>query len=52
MCESRFGLMLREVGRNYQDFGAGSGCEEGDSEILLVWGRYVKGLYGWVSRFV
>ena len=44
--------MLWEVGRNCQDFGAGFGSEEGDGEIRLTWGRYVEGLYGWVSGFV
>ena len=27
-------------------FQAGFGCEEGDGEVRLVWGRYVEGLYG------
>ncbi len=45
-------MILWKVVRNCQDFGAGSGCEEGDGEIRLVWGRYVERLYGWVSRFV
>ena len=41
--------MLWEVG---QDFGADFVCDEVDDEIRLVWGRYVEGLYGWVSRFL
>ena len=44
--------MLWEVGRNCKDFGADFGCEEGDGEIRLVWGKYVEGLYGRVSGFV
>ena len=47
-----FGLVLGEVGRNCKDFGAGFGCEEGDGEIRLVWGRHVEGLHGRVSGFV
>ena len=47
-----FVLVLREVGRNCQDCGAGFGGEEGDGEVWLVLLWYAKGLYGLVSVFV
>ncbi len=47
----KFGLVLREVGRNCQDFGAGFGGKEGDREVRLVLWRYVEGLNGWVGVF-
>ena len=47
-----FVLVLREVGRDRQDCGAGFGGEEGDSEVWLVFRRYVKGLDDRICIFV
>ena len=47
-----FGMVLREVGRNCQDFGAGFGGKEGDCEVRLVRRWYVEGFNGWVGVFV
>ena len=47
-----FVLVLREVGCNRQDCGAGFGGEEGDGEVWLVLRRYVEKLDGWVCVFV
>ena len=47
-----FGLVLWEVGREGEYFGASSGFEEVDGEIRLVWGRYVERLYHRVGVFV
>ena len=48
----RFVLVLGQVGRDGQDCGAVFGGEEGDSEVWLVFERYVEGLDGWVCIFV
>ena len=44
-----FGLVLRGVGRNYHDVGAGFGGEKGDREIRLVLWWDVNGLNSWVG---
>jgi len=44
-----FELMLREVGRNCQDFRAGFDSEEGNCEVRLIRGWYVEGLFGMVE---
>ena len=44
--------MLREVGRNCQDVGAGFGSKEGNCELRLIRGWYVEGVYGRVGVFV
>ncbi len=47
-----FCLVLREVGRNGQDFRAGFGSKEGDCKVRLVRWWYVEGPNGWVGVFV
>ena len=44
--------MLREIGCNCQDFGAGFGGKEGDCKVRLVRWLYVEGLNDWVNVFV
>jgi hypothetical protein len=48
----QFGLVLKEVGRNDQEFRACFGSEEGDCKVRFVLWRYVEGLNGWVGVFV